>query len=54
MIDQRELNGDRLADELLALLGNEAERRRMGEAAARLARPDAASVIVDKVLELAR
>jgi UDP-N-acetylglucosamine--N-acetylmuramyl-(pentapeptide) pyrophosphoryl-undecaprenol N-acetylglucosamine transferase len=54
MIEQRELNGGRLAAEILALLGDPVERRRMGEAAARLARPDAASVIVDKALELAR
>jgi UDP-N-acetylglucosamine--N-acetylmuramyl-(pentapeptide) pyrophosphoryl-undecaprenol N-acetylglucosamine transferase len=54
MIEQRELTGDRLAAEILALVGNEAERRRMSDAARRLARPDAARVIVDKVLELAR
>jgi UDP-N-acetylglucosamine--N-acetylmuramyl-(pentapeptide) pyrophosphoryl-undecaprenol N-acetylglucosamine transferase len=54
MIDQRELTGDRLAAEILALAGNEAERRRMGEAARRLAKPDATRVIVDRVLELAR
>ena len=53
-IDQRELTGDRLASEILSLAGNELERRRMGEAAARLARPNAAAVIVDKILELAR
>jgi len=53
VIEQRELTGDRLAAEILSLVGNEAERRRMSEAAARLARPDAAAVIVDKVLELA-
>ena len=54
LVEQRELTGDRLAAEILALVSNEAERRRMGEAAARLARPDAAKVIVDKVVELAR
>jgi UDP-N-acetylglucosamine--N-acetylmuramyl-(pentapeptide) pyrophosphoryl-undecaprenol N-acetylglucosamine transferase len=54
MIDQRDLTGERLAREILSLAGNEAERRRMGEAAAGMARPDAARVIVDKVLELAR
>jgi UDP-N-acetylglucosamine--N-acetylmuramyl-(pentapeptide) pyrophosphoryl-undecaprenol N-acetylglucosamine transferase len=54
MIDQRELTGDRLASEILSLAGNEVERRRMGEAASRLARPDAAKVIVNKILELAR
>jgi UDP-N-acetylglucosamine:LPS N-acetylglucosamine transferase len=53
MIDQRELTGERLATELLALAANEVERRRMGKAAAQLARPDAARVIVDRILELA-
>ena len=48
MIDQRELTGDRLATEILALAANEVERRRMGQAARRLARPDAARVIVDR------
>jgi UDP-N-acetylglucosamine--N-acetylmuramyl-(pentapeptide) pyrophosphoryl-undecaprenol N-acetylglucosamine transferase len=54
MIEQRELTGDRLASEMLALAADEARRRRMGAAARRLARPDAARVIVDRVLELAR
>ena len=54
MIEQRELSGDRLATEMLALVRDKAERRRMGEAAAKLARPNAAKVIVDKVVELAR
>jgi UDP-N-acetylglucosamine--N-acetylmuramyl-(pentapeptide) pyrophosphoryl-undecaprenol N-acetylglucosamine transferase len=53
MLDQRELTGERLATEILALSANEVERRRMGQAAARLARPDAAKVIVDRILELA-
>jgi UDP-N-acetylglucosamine--N-acetylmuramyl-(pentapeptide) pyrophosphoryl-undecaprenol N-acetylglucosamine transferase len=54
MVEQRELTGERLAREILALVESEAERRRMGEAAARLAKPDAASAIVDKVVELAK
>jgi UDP-N-acetylglucosamine--N-acetylmuramyl-(pentapeptide) pyrophosphoryl-undecaprenol N-acetylglucosamine transferase len=54
MIDQRDLTGDRLATAILALAANEGERRRMGAAAAQLARPNAATVIVDKVLELAK
>ena len=49
MVEQRELTGERLAREILSLVDNAAERRRMGEAAARLAKPDAANVIVDKV-----
>jgi len=54
MVEQRELSGDRIAAQILALAGDAAERRSMGEAARRLARPDAARVIVDKVLALAR
>jgi UDP-N-acetylglucosamine:LPS N-acetylglucosamine transferase len=54
MIDQRHLSGDRLAHEILALVGNDTERRRMGQAAARLAKPNAATVIVDKVVEMAK
>jgi UDP-N-acetylglucosamine--N-acetylmuramyl-(pentapeptide) pyrophosphoryl-undecaprenol N-acetylglucosamine transferase len=53
MIDQRDLTGERLATALLALAANEVERRRMGKAAAQLARPEAARVIVDRILELA-
>jgi UDP-N-acetylglucosamine--N-acetylmuramyl-(pentapeptide) pyrophosphoryl-undecaprenol N-acetylglucosamine transferase len=53
VLDQRDLTGDRLATELLALAGDADRRRAMGEAARRLARPDAARVIVDRVLELA-
>ena len=54
LVEQRELSGDRIAAEILALAGDEAQRRGMGEAARQLARPDAARVIVDKVLALAR
>ncbi|MBI2827837.1 MAG: undecaprenyldiphospho-muramoylpentapeptide beta-N-acetylglucosaminyltransferase [Acidobacteria bacterium] len=54
MVEQRELSGDRIAAELLALAGDQAQRRRMEEAARQMARPDAARVIVDKVLALAR
>jgi UDP-N-acetylglucosamine--N-acetylmuramyl-(pentapeptide) pyrophosphoryl-undecaprenol N-acetylglucosamine transferase len=53
MIEQRELTGDRLAAETLALAADAERRRRMGETARRLARPDAARVIVDRVLTLA-
>ena len=53
VIEQRELTADRLAREILSLVGNEAERRRMSEAATRLSKPHAATAIVDKVLELA-
>ena len=54
MVEQRELSGNRVAAEILALAGDVAQRRSMEEAARRLARPDAARVIVDKVLALAR
>jgi UDP-N-acetylglucosamine--N-acetylmuramyl-(pentapeptide) pyrophosphoryl-undecaprenol N-acetylglucosamine transferase len=53
MIEQRELTGDRLASEILSLVNNDSGRRGMAAAAAKLARPDAAKVIVDRVLELA-
>jgi len=53
MLDQRELSGDRLAAEIVAFADNVEERRLVGEAARRLARPDAARVIVDRVLALA-
>ena len=54
MVEQRELTGDRLSTEILALATDAEQRRRMAESAGRLARPDAARVIVDKVLELAK
>jgi len=53
MIRQRELTGERLAAEVVALAGDEVARREMSGHARRLAKPDAARVIVDKVLELA-
>ncbi|MBI4265515.1 MAG: undecaprenyldiphospho-muramoylpentapeptide beta-N-acetylglucosaminyltransferase [Acidobacteria bacterium] len=54
MVEQRELSGERLAAEILALASDREARRRMSEAARRLARPDAARVIADRVLALAR
>lgn len=54
VIDQRDLTGDTLADHILALAADPARRRRMGEAAAQLARPDAAARIVDHALKLVR
>jgi UDP-N-acetylglucosamine--N-acetylmuramyl-(pentapeptide) pyrophosphoryl-undecaprenol N-acetylglucosamine transferase len=53
MIDQRELTGERLAAEIVALAADEARRRRMSGDARQMARPHAAKVIVDKILELA-
>ena len=54
MVEQRELSGDRLAAEILSLAADTERRRRIATAARRLARPDAARAIVDRVLALAR
>ncbi len=53
MVEQRELSGDRLATEVVSFAADADRRRQMGAAARRLARPDAAKVIVDRVLQLA-
>jgi UDP-N-acetylglucosamine--N-acetylmuramyl-(pentapeptide) pyrophosphoryl-undecaprenol N-acetylglucosamine transferase len=53
VIDQRELGGNRLAVRILALAADAEGRRQMGEAARRLARPDAAATIAGRALELA-
>jgi UDP-N-acetylglucosamine--N-acetylmuramyl-(pentapeptide) pyrophosphoryl-undecaprenol N-acetylglucosamine transferase len=53
MVEQRELTGDRLAAEILGLAFDGNRRRALGEGAHRLARPDAAKVIVDRALTLA-
>ena len=53
MVEQRELSGDRLAAEILALAGDADRRRQMQEAARRMARPDAAKTIADRILALA-
>ena len=53
VVEQRELSGDRLAAEMTSLAADPERRRRMGEAARRLARPDAAAMIADRVLALA-
>ena len=50
---QADLSGGVLADRLLALVRDRARRVRMATAAFALARPDAASVIVDRALALA-
>jgi UDP-N-acetylglucosamine--N-acetylmuramyl-(pentapeptide) pyrophosphoryl-undecaprenol N-acetylglucosamine transferase len=54
LVEQRDLTGDRMADEILSLAGDASTRERMAAAARRLAKPDAARVIVDRVLALAR
>jgi UDP-N-acetylglucosamine--N-acetylmuramyl-(pentapeptide) pyrophosphoryl-undecaprenol N-acetylglucosamine transferase len=53
LLEQRDLNGERLAAEIAALSGDAAGRAAMSAAARRMARPDAARVIVDRLLELA-
>src|SRR5688572_19429536 len=53
VIDQRELSGARLAEELLGLARDGGARERMASAARGMARPDAAGAIVDRVLTLA-
>ena len=52
MLDQRELTGSRLAGEIAALAADSDARAQMAVAAARLAKPDAARVIVDRILRL--
>jgi UDP-N-acetylglucosamine--N-acetylmuramyl-(pentapeptide) pyrophosphoryl-undecaprenol N-acetylglucosamine transferase len=51
---QHDLSGASLADRILALATDRARRQQIAAAARALARPDAAKVIVDKALELAR
>ena len=54
MLAQKDMTGAVLADRLLALARDPVRRARLIAAAARrLAKPDAAKVIVDRVLELA-
>jgi UDP-N-acetylglucosamine--N-acetylmuramyl-(pentapeptide) pyrophosphoryl-undecaprenol N-acetylglucosamine transferase len=53
LIEEKHLTGAVLADRLLALARDGRRRSSMAAAARTLARPDAARVIVDKVLELA-
>jgi UDP-N-acetylglucosamine--N-acetylmuramyl-(pentapeptide) pyrophosphoryl-undecaprenol N-acetylglucosamine transferase len=54
LIPQRELTGPALAERIAALVEDAAKRTSMAVAARRFARPDAARVIVDRALELAR
>jgi UDP-N-acetylglucosamine--N-acetylmuramyl-(pentapeptide) pyrophosphoryl-undecaprenol N-acetylglucosamine transferase len=53
LVEQKDLTGERLAGVILALVEDDARRAAMAAAARRLARPDAARVIVDRALELA-
>jgi UDP-N-acetylglucosamine--N-acetylmuramyl-(pentapeptide) pyrophosphoryl-undecaprenol N-acetylglucosamine transferase len=52
MLDQRELTGARLAGDIATLAADSDARAQMAVAAARLAKPDAARVIVDRILRL--
>jgi UDP-N-acetylglucosamine--N-acetylmuramyl-(pentapeptide) pyrophosphoryl-undecaprenol N-acetylglucosamine transferase len=54
MVVEREFTGDRVANEILELARNPRRRSEIGVAARRLARPDAARVIAEKVASLAR
>jgi len=54
LIEQKDLDGAMLAERVLALARDPARRHAIAEAARRFARPDAAKVIVDRALELAR
>jgi UDP-N-acetylglucosamine--N-acetylmuramyl-(pentapeptide) pyrophosphoryl-undecaprenol N-acetylglucosamine transferase len=54
MVEQRELTGERLVTELLALANDAHRRARLAAAAKTLAKPDAAAVIVERALALAR
>ena len=51
---QRDMTGRALAARILAIAADANKRSRMAEAARRLARPDAARVIVDRALELVK
>jgi UDP-N-acetylglucosamine--N-acetylmuramyl-(pentapeptide) pyrophosphoryl-undecaprenol N-acetylglucosamine transferase len=53
VIEQKDLTGERLADRIAALSADAERRRRMSEAARRLARPHAADDIVDVAIQLA-
>jgi UDP-N-acetylglucosamine--N-acetylmuramyl-(pentapeptide) pyrophosphoryl-undecaprenol N-acetylglucosamine transferase len=54
VIEERELKTGALGDAVAALLSDPDRRREMSRAAARLARPDAAARIADRVEELSR
>jgi UDP-N-acetylglucosamine--N-acetylmuramyl-(pentapeptide) pyrophosphoryl-undecaprenol N-acetylglucosamine transferase len=54
LIEQQQLTGDALAERVLALAHDPARRAALASAARRLAKPDAARVIVDRALALAR
>jgi UDP-N-acetylglucosamine:LPS N-acetylglucosamine transferase len=51
---QQELTGETLVERVLALARDDARRHRMAAAARSLARPNAASLVVDRIEQLAR
>jgi UDP-N-acetylglucosamine--N-acetylmuramyl-(pentapeptide) pyrophosphoryl-undecaprenol N-acetylglucosamine transferase len=53
MLEEEALTGESLARTILELLDEPELRRSMAESARRLARPDAARIIVDRILQLA-
>ncbi|MEO8522412.1 MAG: UDP-N-acetylglucosamine--N-acetylmuramyl-(pentapeptide) pyrophosphoryl-undecaprenol N-acetylglucosamine transferase, partial [Acidobacteriota bacterium] len=52
LLDQTRLTGPLLAERIAALIGDPARLEAMSLAARRLARPDAAMVIADRVFQL--
>jgi UDP-N-acetylglucosamine--N-acetylmuramyl-(pentapeptide) pyrophosphoryl-undecaprenol N-acetylglucosamine transferase len=54
VIEEKALTGERLADRIVRLTADRARLAAMSEAARRMARPDAARIIVDRALALAR
>jgi UDP-N-acetylglucosamine--N-acetylmuramyl-(pentapeptide) pyrophosphoryl-undecaprenol N-acetylglucosamine transferase len=54
MLEQKDLTGAAIAERILALVADTERRERMAAASRRLARPDAARVIVDRALALAQ
>jgi UDP-N-acetylglucosamine--N-acetylmuramyl-(pentapeptide) pyrophosphoryl-undecaprenol N-acetylglucosamine transferase len=52
LLEQSEMTGDTLADRIAGLAADPSRRRAMSGAARKLAKPDAARVIVDRVLDI--
>lgn len=53
MVEEKDLSGTRLAQEILTLAGDREKRRRIAVAVRAFARPDAARVVVNRLLALA-
>ncbi len=54
VIEQKDLTGERLATRISELIDDAATLQRMSDAARRMAKPDAARVIVDRALSLVK